>query len=121
MMRIDELLEAIAELRRSDLEAWIEDELVVPQREAAALVFSERQCARIRLLCTLRYELEVDPDTLPLVVTLVDELYDTRRRLLTMTAAVTTQDEAVQAAILQAIERVSRRPSDAATPGDQAG
>lgn len=121
MMRLDELLEAIAELRQGDLEAWIEEALVAPRRDSTTLVFSEQQCARVRLLCTLRYELEVDPDTLPLVVSLVDELYDTRRRLLAMTAAVTAQDEAVQAAILQAIERLGGTPSDDAAPGGQAG
>lgn len=107
MMRIDELLAAIAELQRSDLEVWIEEELVAPRREAATLVFSERQCARVRLLCTLRYELDIEADTLPLVVSLVDELYDTRRRLLALTAAVTAQDEPVQAAILKAIDRAA--------------
>ena len=30
MMRIDDLVERITALQRSDLEAWIRDELVVP-------------------------------------------------------------------------------------------
>jgi chaperone modulatory protein CbpM len=60
--------------------------------------------ARVRLICTLHYELEIDPETLPVVLSLVDQLYDTRQRLLSLTAAVAAQDQAVQAAILAAME-----------------
>ena len=35
---------------------------------------------------------------------LVDQLYDTRQRLLSLTAAVTAQDKNVQAAIIAAME-----------------
>ena len=103
MMLIDDLVERIAALQRSDLEAWIGEGLVSPQHEAGALLFSDMECARIRLICTLRYELEIDAETLPVVLSLVDQLYDTRQRLLSLTAAVAAQDKAVQAAILAAI------------------
>lgn len=103
MMRIDDLVEQIAPLQRSDLEAWIGEGLVSPKPEAGTLLFPDMECARVRLICTLRYELEIDPETLPVVLSLVDQLYDTRQRLLSLTAAVAAQDKAVQAAILAAI------------------
>jgi chaperone modulatory protein CbpM len=103
MMRADDLVEQIAELQRSDLEAWIGEGLISPQLEAGTLLLSEMECARIRLICTLRYELEIDLEALPVVLSLVDQLYDTRRRLLSLTAAVAAQDKAVQAAILDTI------------------
>ncbi|RVI04131.1 hypothetical protein CN206_25120, partial [Sinorhizobium meliloti] len=53
----------------------------------------------------LRYELEIDTDTLPIVVSLIDQLYDTRQRLLSLTAAMAAQDKTVQAAIIAALER----------------
>jgi chaperone modulatory protein CbpM len=62
------------------------------------------ECARVRLICTLHYELEIDAETLPIVLSLMDQLYDTRRRLLSLTAAVAAQDKDVQAAILAALE-----------------
>ena len=105
MMRVDDLVAAIAALQRSDLEAWIRDELVVPRQEAGALLFTDMECARVRLICTLRYELEIDTDTLPIVLSLIDQLYDTRQRLLSLTAAMTAQDKTVQAAIIAALER----------------
>src|ERR1051326_5285108 len=45
---------------------------------------TDMECARVRLICTLRYELEIDPDTLLVVLSLVDQLYDTRQRLLSL-------------------------------------
>jgi chaperone modulatory protein CbpM len=62
------------------------------------------ECARVRLICTLHYELEIDVDTLPVVLSLVDQLYDTRQRLLSLTAAIAAQDPNVQAAIIAALE-----------------
>jgi chaperone modulatory protein CbpM len=105
MMHLDQLVEQIAALRRSDLETWIREELVRAEEEAGALVFSEMECARIRLICTLRYELDIDAETLPVVLSLVDQLYQTRQRLLSLTAAIAAQDDAVRAAILAAIDR----------------
>jgi chaperone modulatory protein CbpM len=104
MMRVDDVVAAIAALRRSDLEDWIREELVTPRQSAGELMFSEMECARIRLICTLYYELEIDAGTLPVVLSLIDQLYDTRQRLLSLTAAVAAQNKTVQAAIISAME-----------------
>jgi chaperone modulatory protein CbpM len=103
MTAVDDLLATISPLQRSDLEAWIRDELVAPRRDAGPLSFSDMECARVRLICTLTYELDIDAGTLPVVLSLLDQLYDTRQRLLSLTAAVAAQDETVQAAIIAAI------------------
>lgn len=102
MMTIDEVLATIPSLQRGDLERWILEELVAPQQDAD-LLFSEMECARIRLVWTLTYELEIDSGALPVVLSLVDQLYDTRQRLLSLTRAVTVQDKATQAAIITAV------------------
>ena len=99
MMDVDDLIERIAALQPSDLEDWIREDLVAPRHES----FTDVEYARVRLICTLRYELEIDAGTLPVVLSLVDQLYDTRQKLLSLTAAVTAQDKTVQAAIIAAI------------------
>ena len=104
MMRADDLVEAISALQHSDLQSWIREELVAPRLEAGTLLFTDMECARVRLICTLHYELEIDAETLPIVLSLVDQLYDARQRLLSLTAAVAAQNPAVQAAIITAIE-----------------
>jgi chaperone modulatory protein CbpM len=103
MMGFDDLVAAISALQRDDLEAWIREEMVVPRQEAGALLFTDMECARVRLICTLHYDLEIDVDTLPVALSLVDQLYDARQKLLSITAAVTAQDKSVQAAIIAAM------------------
>lgn len=104
MISFDDLVAAMPALQRSDLEVWIREKLVVPRQEAETLLFTDMECARIRLICTLHYELEIDAGALPVILSLVDQLYDTRQRLLSLTAAVTAQDKNVQAAIIAAME-----------------
>ena len=104
MMRVDDLVAAISALQRSDLETWIREEMVTPRQEAGTLLFTDMECARVRLICTLHYELEIDAGALPVMLSLVDQLYDTRQRLLSLTAAVKVQDKNVQAAIIAAME-----------------
>jgi chaperone modulatory protein CbpM len=106
MIDVEELTAAISALQRSDLENWIREELVVPREAAGALFFTDMECARVRLICTLHYDLEIDADTLPVVLSLVDQLYDTRKRLLSLTAAIAAQDENIQAAIMAAIDSI---------------
>ena len=105
MIDVDALVAAISALQREDLDAWIRDELVAPQKRDGTPQFSEMECARVRLICTLSYDLEVDAEALPVVMSLVDQLYDTRRQLLSLAAAVSAQDRDVQAAIMASLTR----------------
>jgi len=47
------------------------------------------------------------------VLSLLDQLYDTRQRLLSLTAAVAVQDKAVQAAIIAALSTAGNSPGAA--------
>ena len=105
MKRLEEVVEQIEALQRGDLEFWISEELLLPHEDAGAIVFSEMECARIRLICTLHYDLEIASETLPVILSLLDQLYQTRQQLLKLTAAVATQDETIKMAILAAIRR----------------
>jgi chaperone modulatory protein CbpM len=111
MMAVDDLLVTIAALQRRDLERWISEELVAPQQIGGSLMFSDMESARVRLICTLTYELDVDDSALPVVLSLLDQLYDTRQRLLSLTRAIKTQDETVQLAIAAATSPESKLKS----------
>jgi len=100
MMRADELVAAIAALEMADLEAWVREALVAAEDEAGTLVFSDSEAARVRLIASLRYDMEVETGTLPVVLSLMDQLYETRRRLNALGAAVAAQENAVREAIL---------------------
>ncbi len=108
MTRDDELLATITVLRRADLEFWVREELVTATYEGDAWIFSDMQCARVRLLCTLRYEMEIESDSLPVVMSLLDELYETRRKLLSLTAAVSALDPEGRRRVLETIDSGTR-------------
>lgn len=103
MTRAEELVASIALLEARDLDIWVAEEMILADRDGEVLVFTEVQCARVRLLCTLRYELEVEDESLPLVMSLIDELYDARGKLLSLSAAVASQPAEVRATVLRAI------------------
>ena len=103
MMRVDDLVAAIAALQRSDLEDWIREELIVPQEEAGEQLFSEMEYARVRLISTLQYELEIDRGH-PTGRSFADRpALRHPAKLLSLTTAVIAQDQAVQEAIVAAL------------------
>jgi chaperone modulatory protein CbpM len=87
MMTIDGLAQ-LAGLRIGDLERWVELAWVRPDGEPGQWVFREIDVARVRLIVELRDGLHVEEETLPVVLSLMDQLYDTRRQLRLLHRAV---------------------------------
>lgn len=80
MTDMDKLIARITGLQRADVERWIVLELVLPERTAAGFEFREVDVARIRLIRDLCGDMDVNEASLPLVLSLLDQLYDLRRR-----------------------------------------
>ena len=81
MIGIDMLVASLPGLQRTDLERWISNDWVRPVREHGAYLFVEVDVARVRLIHDLRDDLQIDEDALPVVLLLLDQLYDLRRRM----------------------------------------
>lgn len=109
MKNLEEVITLLPELQRDDLDRWIRDALIEAAHENSGLAFSDIQFARVRLICTLRYDLDVEEETLPVVLDLLDQLHDTRARLHTLSQAVLAQDEEVRAAVLDIVTEARRR------------
>ncbi|MCY0095468.1 chaperone modulator CbpM [Hoeflea ulvae] len=108
MRNLEEIISLVPDLNREDLDRWIEDALIEAEQEAGAPALSEMQFARVRLICSLRFDMDVEEETLPVVLDLLDQLHDTRARLYTLSQAVMAQDETVKGAVLQALSQ--RKP-----------
>ncbi len=80
-MTFERLLAQAPGLPGADLERWIANAWVRPDGRAGAYAFREIDLARVRLILLLRDDLEVDEAALPVVLLLLDQLYDLRRRL----------------------------------------
>lgn len=81
MITIDVLVARIPGLSREELDRWIANQWVRPDTSSGALVFAEIDLARIRLIRDLRDDLDVPEAALPVVLSLLDQLYDHRRQL----------------------------------------
>jgi len=101
MRRLEEVVSLVPDLVREDLDCWIEDALVLPDEESGSTLLNDTQFARVQLICTLRYDLDVTEEILPIVLDLLDQLHDTRHRLHQLSQAVLTQNEEVRSSILE--------------------
>jgi len=81
MITVDVLLIQMPLVRPADLERWIANDWVRPDGRPGGYAFHDIDVARVRLIQELRDDLEVDEATLPVVLMLLDQLYDLRRRL----------------------------------------
>jgi chaperone modulatory protein CbpM len=77
-----------AAITEVELTAWIEQQWVLPAEEGGSWVFDETDLARIKLITELRRDLDVNDEAVPLVLNLLDQVYDLRRRLQDLQAAI---------------------------------
>ena len=88
MIDIDVLITQLSGLKRQDLERWITNEWVRPDGRSGSYMFLEIDVARVRLIRELRDEMGVNEAALPVVLSLLDQLYDLRRRMRELSDAI---------------------------------
>jgi chaperone modulatory protein CbpM len=99
------LFAMFAGLQHGELERWIAEEWVRPERQGDDLVFHDIDVARVRLLVELRDELRLDEDALPVVLSLMDQLYATRRRMRLLCEAIDQAGEELHDAVASELRR----------------
>lgn len=83
-----DLLVARTGLPREELDRWIANQWVRPDVSAGSIGFAEIDIARVRLIQELRDELDINEAAMPVVLSLLDQLYDHRRRLRALCEAI---------------------------------
>jgi chaperone modulatory protein CbpM len=81
MITIDILCARFAALRPEDLQRWIAEGHVRAEAASGTLCFREIDVERVRLILELRDDLAVNEEALPVVLSLLDQVYALRRRL----------------------------------------
>ncbi len=81
MMHLAEVCAEIPGLAEEQLRAWLAEEWVRPLRRDGEFTFRDVDVARIRLIMDLHREMAVEAPTVPLVLSLLDQLFATRRQL----------------------------------------
>jgi chaperone modulatory protein CbpM len=103
MMTFDELLARHAGLDRRELDSWIAEGWVRPERSGETWNFAEVDVARVALILEIRREFAVDEEGLPLVLGLLDQLYTVRRQMRLLCDALAALSPEMQAAIRRAL------------------
>jgi chaperone modulatory protein CbpM len=107
MIALEDLLDRLKELDRRELTRWVENRWVLPERRNETLIFHEVDVARIELILDIRHEFAIDDEALPLVLGLLDQVYDLRRQLRRMCDALAAQPPEVQARIRKALPSIA--------------
>ena len=81
MITFDILCARFTSLNPDDLRRWIAEGHVRTDRAADDLVFTEIDVERVRLILELRDLMQVNEEALPIVLSLLDQIYELRRRM----------------------------------------
>lgn len=104
MISESELVEAIGPLDADALQRWVDLGWVLPHQASDSLHFDPSDVARVRLICELHYDLRIEEDSMSVVLSLMDQLYATRRSLGALVSAVEAQPDDVRARIASLVE-----------------
>lgn len=104
-MDITAVTALFTDLTTIELTHWVERGWVLPDTENTTLVFREIDVARVRLIHDLRHDMNIGEDAIPLVLSLLDQVYELRGQMNAMLRALSSQPAAVQLAVLQAMQQ----------------
>jgi chaperone modulatory protein CbpM len=102
-MRITAVTALFPDLPELELTAWVERGWVRPAASDSDWVFEEIDVARVRLIHDLRHAMAVQDEVIPLVLSLLDQIYALRGQMRSVARAVESQPDTVREAILAAL------------------
>jgi chaperone modulatory protein CbpM len=88
MIDVERLLARVSILDPKDLDRWVAMAWVRPEIGDRGYLFQEIDVARVALIRDLIDGMRVGEEALPLVLSLLDQLYDARRRMREIGAAL---------------------------------
>ena len=105
MIRETELIAQFTYLERQVLLTWIEEGVISPQRDQEGYLFDQVDESRVALACDLHYRMGLEHASLPVILSLIDQLHDARHHLRALTRAVAEQPEDIRQEIARRISR----------------
>ena len=113
MITFEEVLALVKPLKAEELNLWVERRWVRPERRDGELRFADIDIARVRLIYDIRYTLDVAPETVPMMLSLIDQLYTMRRQMRGVMNALNTLSPDVRRTILTSLEREAKNAGKA--------
>lgn len=106
MIGEDDLLDLVAGLSPEELLVWVERGWVAPLRRDSRFFYREIDVARVRLIVDIRRDLHIDEDAMPMLLSLIDQVYGLRRELRLLAEAVGAQPDDVRRDIAAHLDRL---------------
>jgi chaperone modulatory protein CbpM len=103
MIPLASVLHRVAGLDEAELIDWVERRWVQAEAGPEGYRFQEVDIARVQLILEIRRDCAIDEEAMPLVLSLLDQVYRLRRQLKALSGAVAQQPEAVRQQILDAL------------------
>ena len=100
-----EVIAAIPGLTQTRLVAFIAAEVVIPLRTASGPAFRHIDIARMRLLCELTDDLDLNETALGVIITLIDQLHAARADLRALAQALAAEPADLRARVGSALLR----------------
>lgn len=100
-MREQEVVRTVIGLKRAELRRWVAAGWVAPQRRDGEARFREIDVARLQMIVQIRRDMRIAEENMPLVLSLVDQVYGLRNELRRLAEAVEAQPETVRRAIVE--------------------
>jgi chaperone modulatory protein CbpM len=73
---------------RAAVTSWVEQRWVLPETEGSVWQFDDMDLARLRLIAELTQELEIGNEAIPVVLNLLDQIYQLRDKLSVLEHAI---------------------------------
>ncbi len=105
MVTEQEVLQRITGMTRVRLRSWISRGWILPAQTETGHIYSELDIARCDLIRQLRDEMEIDHETIPVMLSLLDQIYGLRNELRTVMRAIDAQPDEVRRQIFDALSR----------------
>ena len=99
MIALEALVGQFSGLDRIELLRWVENRWVLPERQGGSWVFRDVDIARVELILEIRREWALDDEAMPLVLGLLDQVYELRRQLRRLCEAVEAEPIEIRDAI----------------------
>ncbi len=105
MIRVEMVVTSVRGIAVSDVTDWIARGWIAPTGTPPDWMFTDSDVARVRLVRELRDEAGIPEDTLPVVLSLLDQIHDLRHALRTVSDAVTALPPPLRDEVLSRLRR----------------
>jgi chaperone modulatory protein CbpM len=110
-LREEQVVASVGRISVTELRLWQVQGWVAPRQDDEGPVFDALDVARIRLVCELRQDMEIDEETIPVLLSMVDQIHGLRRSLKSLAQAVDEQPAEVRRSVLTSFQtRLQSKP-----------